>query len=151
MKRIGTRQIVPLCLAVLCGVFIYTGLTKYGFWDSVKKTPTPAFVPTIICTVMLVICLADVVFGLNKDGKASYFKDEFLIILAAAGIIACTFVLGMLPSLALFVILWLKLVEKSSWKTTAIILAIVMAIVIGVFVLWLKVHFPQGIILETLL
>lgn len=151
MKRIGTKQIVPLCLAVLCGVFIYTGLTKYGFWDSVKKTPTPAFVPTIVCTVMLVICLADVAFGLNKDGRASYYRDEFLIILAAVGIIACTFVLGMLPSLALFVVLWLKVVEKSNWKTTAIILAIVMAIVIGVFVLWLKVQFPQGIILETLL
>lgn len=151
MKRIGTKQIVPLCLAALCGVFIYTGLTKYGFWDSVKKSPTPAFVPTIICSVMLVICLADVAFGLSKDGKAQYYRDEFLIILAAAGIIACTFVIGMLPSLALFVVLWLKLVEKSDWKTIAIILVLVMAIVVGVFIVWLKVRFPQGMLLEALL
>lgn len=151
MKRIGTKQIVPLCLAALCGVFIYTGLAKYGFWDSVKKSPTPAFVPTIICSVMLVICLADVVFGLSKDGKARYYRDEFLIILAAAGIIACTFVIGMLPSLALFVVLWLRLVEKSNWKTIAIILVLVMAIVVGVFIVWLKVRFPQGMLLEALL
>ena len=32
-----------------------------------------------------------------------------------------------------------------------IILAIVMAIVVGVFVLWLKVRFPEGILFEMLL
>jgi len=145
VKRIGTKQIVPLCIAALCGVFIYTGLTKFGFWNSTKAEPTAAFVPTIICTILLVLCLAYVATSLGKDGRAVYHKEEFLIILAAAALIACILVLGMLPSLALFVVLWLKLVEKSSWKTTAIVLAIIMAIVIGVFVLWLKVQFPWGV------
>ena len=36
-------------------------------------------------------------------------------------------------------------------KLLALILAIVMAIVIGVFVLWLKVRFPEGILFEMLL
>lgn len=146
MKRFGTKQIVPLCLAVLCGVFIYTGLTKYGFWNTTKAEPTAAFVPTIICVILLALCLVSVVTSLGKDGKAEYHKDEFMIILAAVAVIASIFIIGMLPSLALFVVLWLKLVEKSSWKNTLLILAIVMAIVVGVFVLWLKVQFPWGLL-----
>ena len=66
-------------------------------------------------------------------------------------IILLTNVIGMLPTLALFVILWLKVLEKASWKTTLIILVIVMAIVIGVFVLWLGVRFPNGMILGKFL
>lgn len=146
MKRFGTKQIVPLCIAVLCGVFIYTGLTKYGFWDAKKAEPTAAFVPTIICVILLALCLASVVMSLGKDGKAQYHKDELMIILAAVAVIASIFVIGMLPSLALFVVLWLKLVEKSSWKSTLLVLVIVMAIVVGVFVLWLKVQFPWGLL-----
>ena len=52
--------------------------------------------------------------------------------------------------MAIFVVLWLKLLEKAPWKDTLIILAIVMAIVIGVFVVWLKVQFPEGLIFEML-
>ena len=58
--------------------------------------------------------------------------------------------IGMLPTMAIFVVLWLKLLEKAPWKDTLIILAIVMAIVIGVFVVWLKVQFPEGLIFEML-
>ena len=71
-------------------------------------------------------------------------------ILTAAAIIGCTYLIGMLPALGLFVVLWLKLVEHTPWKTTLIILAIVAALVIGVFVLWLGVRFPTGLIYEMI-
>ena len=45
----------------------------------------------------------------------------------------------------LFVILWLKVFEKTGWKETLIVLAVCMAISIGVFRLWLGVHFPMGL------
>ena len=56
----------------------------------------------------------------------------------------------MLPALGLFVLLWLKLVEHTPWKTTIIILAIVAALVIGVFVLWLGMRFPTGLIYDAI-
>ena len=46
--------------------------------------------------------------------------------------------------------LWLKLVEKTPWKTTIIILLFLMALVIGVFVLWLGVPFPEGLIMDLI-
>ena len=151
LKKFGTKQIVPLIVAAICLVFLITGLSKFGFWNEAQKSPTPAFVPSIICTLLIVICLATVFLSLkDESGKAKYDRDEFLVILTAAAIIGCTYLIGMLPALGLFVILWLKLVEHTPWKTTLIILAIVAAIVIGVFVLWLGVRFPNGLICDAI-
>lgn len=152
LKKIGTKQIVPLIVAAVCLVFLITGLNKFGFWNATQKSPTPAFVPSIICTLLIVICLITVALSLKEEsGKATYHRDEFLVILAAAGIICGTYLIGMLPALGLFVVLWLKLVEHTPWKTTLIILAIVAALVIGVFVLWLGVRFPNGMIYDMLM
>lgn len=150
LKKIGTKQIVPLIIAAICLVFLITGLNKFGFWNDAQKSPTPAFVPSIICVLLIAICLITVFTSLKKEGKAKYNRDEFLIILTAAAVIGCTYLIGMLPALGLFVVLWLKLVEKAPWKTTLIILAIVAAIVIGVFVLWLGVRFPTGLIYDAI-
>lgn len=150
LKKIGTKQIVPLVIAVICGIFLVTGLTKFGFWNATTKSPTPAFVPSIICTLLIAICLITVFTSLKKGGKAEYHWDEFLVILTAGAIIGCTYLIGMLPALGLFVLLWLKLVEHTPWKTTIIILAIVAALVIGVFVLWLGVRFPTGLIYDAI-
>lgn len=151
MKKFGTKQIVPLCIAAVCAVFLITGLRKFGFWNATQKSPTPAFVPSIICVLLIAICLITVLTSLKESGKAAYHREEFLVIGTAIAIIVCINVIGMLPTLGIFVVLWLKLLEKASWKTTLIILAIVMAIVVGVFVLWLGVRFPNGMILNAIL
>ena len=151
MRKFGTKQIVPLCIAAVCAVFLITGLQKFGFWNATQKSPTPAFVPSIICVLLIAICLITVFTSLKEDGKAVYHREEFLVIATAIAIIVLTNVIGMLPTLALFVVLWLKILEKASWKTTLIILVIVMAIVVGVFVLWLGVRFPNGMILGKFL
>ena len=150
MKKFGTKQIVPLIIAAICAVFLVNGLTKFGFWNATQKSPTAAFVPSIICVLLIAICLITVITSLKQDGKATYHKEEFLMILAAIAIIAGIYVFGMLPTLAVFVVLWLKVLEKAPWKTTIIILVIVMVIVIGVFVLWLGVRFPNGMIYNAI-
>ena len=150
MKRFGTKQIMPLVIMALSAVFIYSGLKKFGFWDA-SKGPTAAFVPTIVCVLLILLCAADFVKSLKDTSVVKYHKDEFLMILTGIALIAVTHFIGMLPTMALFVIAWLKLIEKAPWKHVFLILAIVMGIVIGVFVLWLKVQFPEGLILEMLL
>ena len=94
---------------------------------------------------------ADFVKSLKDTKVVKYYKDEFLMIATGLVLLGAIQVIGMLPALAIFVVLWLKIMEKAPWKDVIIILAIVMAIVIGVFVLWLKVRFPAGIIFDMLL
>ncbi len=152
MRKFGTKQIVPLCIAAVCAVFLKTGLDKFGFWDSKKLSPTAAFVPTIICALLIMICLVTVLASLKEDGRAKYHRDEFLVIdVAIAIILSSIYLLGMLPTLGVFVVLWLRLVEKTPWKTTIIILLIVAAIVLGVFSFWLGIRFPKGVILSTIM
>ena len=150
MKKIGTKQIVPLCIIAVCVVFLITGLQKFGFWNAKQKSPTAAFVPSIICVLLIVICVITIISSLKESGKAVYHRQEFLMIGTAVAIIAGIYLIGMLPTLAIFTVLWLKVLEKAPWKTTIIILVIVMAIVIGVFVLWLGVRFPQGMLYEMI-
>lgn len=150
MKKFGTKQVMPLLIIAVCAVFIFSGLNKFGFWDATKG-PTAAFVPTIVCVMLIALCLLDFVKSLKEDGHVKYYRDEFIMIIVGFLLLAAVHFVGMLPALAIFAVLWLKLMEKAPWKHILLILAIVMAIVIGVFVLWLGVRFPEGVILETLL
>jgi len=156
MKRISeffskrTMQIIPLLISAVCVLFITTGLSKYGFWDEVKG-PTAAFVPTIVCVMLLALCVMDFLKSFKDTKVVKYYKDEFLMIATGFIILLAIHFIGMLPALALFVVVWLKLVEKAPWKHILLILAIVMAIVVGVFVMWLKVRFPEGVLFEMLL
>lgn len=145
MKKIGSKQIVPLALAIFAVVFAVVGFTQLGFWHSVDG-PQPGFFPAIMAIVMFLACIASFVQSMKSEGKADYEKDELMVIAGGAGIIAGSAIIGLLPSCYLFVVLWLKVFEKSSWKATLIVLAVCMAISIGVFRIWLGVHFPMGLL-----
>ncbi len=144
-----SKQIIPLSSGLLALLFLYIGIAKYGFWD-VDKGPTKGFVPTIISVVLLAVSIL-AFFQSFRDKAPVYPKENYLVILSGLGIFALTFLIGMIPAIILYVILWLRVVEKTPWKQTLIVLATIMAIVYGVFVVWLGVPFPQGFILEALL
>ena len=150
MKKFGTKQVMPLLIIAVCALFVYSGLGKFGFWDSTKG-PTAAFVPTIVCVLLIALCVLDFLKSFKDTKPAKYHKDEFIMIATGFVLLAALHFLGMLPALAIFVVVWLKLMEKAPWKHIILILAIVMAIVIGVFVMWLHVRFPEGILFEMLL
>lgn len=149
MNKFGSKQIIPLAAAALAVVWIVVGLTEYGFWGGAKG-PTPGFVPIIVAAVMLGVSLLAFVQSFKED-KPVYPRANWLVILAGFAIFAGIFIIGMIPSVAIYVLVWLKLYEKCSWKNTLIVFAIIMAIVLGVFVFWLQVPFPTGALLEPIL
>ena len=57
MKKIGTKQIVPLVLAVFAVVFAVVGFTQLGFWEDVDG-PKPGFFPAIMAIVMFLASIA---------------------------------------------------------------------------------------------
>ena len=66
-------------------------------------------------------------------------------------IYAASMIFGFLPTLLVFYIFWLKVMEKLPVKTIVISTVIISAIVYGVFSVWLSVPFPEGLLLETIL
>lgn len=142
MKRLNSKQIIPICTGIFGLIFIYVGFTKLGFWDN---EPKPGFFPSIIAIVLVLASLIAFLQNLKEKEGTKYNKDEFLVIIGTLSIILGSFVLGLIPMVFLYLTLWLKFIEKSSWKAILIINIIMAIIVIGIFALWLQVRFPWGI------
>ena len=51
MKKFGTKQLIPLAMALMGIIFAWIGFTQLGFWD---KEPKAGFFPTIIAIVMVI-------------------------------------------------------------------------------------------------
>jgi len=94
---------------------------------------------------MIVTSIVSFFQSIKESGKAEYKPDELLVVAAGIGIFVATFIIGLVPTLFAYLILWLKLIEKSSWKVTIIVLAVVAFISLGVFGAWLGVQFPMGV------
>lgn len=142
--KFGTKQIVPLLLAAIGVLFAVIGLTQLGFWKETDG-PQPGFFPSIMAVVMVVTSIASFVMSLKDEEQPKYDRDELMVLGGMAGIIAGSLIIGMIPSLILFVILWLRFFQKAPWKETLIVLAVCMAIALGVFRQWLGVQFPWGV------
>lgn len=142
-KTFNSRAVIPLVTAVIAVIFIYVGLTQYGFWNS---QPQPGFFPIIIAVALLAtstICLVQTLMD-AKSGAVKYNKNELLVIVGGAGIIAGTFIIGLIASCLLYLFLWLRFVERAPWKHVLII-ELVVGGIISVFVFWLQVQFPMGL------
>lgn len=144
MKRVRTKQMIPLFMAGFAVVFGWVGVFKLGFWKPAQG-PAPGFFPSIMAVVMFLTSILAFIQSFKEDRTVKYERQELLVIASGAGIILATFLIGLVGSCFLYIILWLKVFEKASWKDTLIILAVVAFIVIGVFGLWLGIQFPLGL------
>lgn len=143
--KFGTKQIVPLLLTAVGLLFAVVGLTQLGFWKA-SDGPQPGFFPSIMAVVMILASVASFFMSLKEEDQPEYHRDELMVLAGMAGIIAGSLIIGMIPTLILFVVLWLKLFQKAPWKDTIIVLAVCLAITLGVFWLWLGVQFPWGLL-----
>lgn len=144
MTKLKVKNLIPLLFVVMGLVFAILGFTQLGFWSDVDG-PKPGFFPSIIAIVMVFTGLIAFIQSFKEEDKAQYNAQEFLAMAGGLGIFAATFIIGLVPTIILYIILWLKLVEKASWKVILIVLAIACFITIGVFGIWLGIQFPKGI------
>ncbi len=147
--KIPTKVIVPVVTCAIGILFASIAFGQYGFWDSVAMKPTKGFFPGIISIGLIALSVLAFINGL-KSPTAEFRLINWYVPLAVLLIIAATYVIGMIPSLLIFVFLWLKVYEKQSWTTTIIAILIVSFIVIGCFRIWLDIQFPIGFIGELI-
>ena len=147
MKNFCSRQIAALGLATFAALFAVVGFGDLGFWDEVNG-PGPGFFPAIMAVLMLVMSIVAFLQSFRETGAIEYTRDELLVVGCGIALTALAFVIGLIPACALFVLWWMKILEKESWKNTIIVLAICMAIAFGVFQEWLGVDFPLGVFEE---
>jgi len=144
-----TKMIIPLVSLALGVVWIIYGLSHHGFWHPVKG-PVVGFVPILVAAMLVVISIAGLIQSFKEKDEPGRMEN-WTIVLAAAAVFSLTFLFGLIVSLMAFVFVWLKIYEKASWKHTITVLIIAFGIVFGAFVVWLRVPFPRGIIVEAIL
>ena len=143
MKKFGSKQLIPIAMALMGVVFAVVGFTQLRFWD---KEPKAGFFPSIIAVVMVISSVAAFFQTLKEEDQPKYNKDELMVIAGGAAVIAGSFIVGMIPMIFLFVLFWLTVIEKGTPILHIVIIeAIVAVIVLGVFAGWLQVQFPWGL------
>lgn len=149
LKKINVKTIIPIVTGLFASMFVFLGLTKYGFWDPLRG-PMSGFYPVIIGTVLLLVSLLAIVESF-KEEKPDLPAKDWLVPLAVVMILAATYVIGLIASLLVFLVVWIRWVEKFPWKTTILTTILVGGIAVGVFSIWLGVPFPKGLLFEALL
>lgn len=142
-KKLTTRILVPIIMFLFGAVFTYLGVTQYGFWD---HEPKPGFFPVIFGTVLMVASVLTFFQVVKETEPVTYHIGEVQVMLGALLLIVGSLVIGMIPMIFVYLFVWLKIIEKTPFGTCLIIMAIVGAIVIGIFVIWLQVQFPWGLL-----
>lgn len=144
MKRITGKQFIPIFGALFSLIFMIVGFLKLGFWSDIDG-PMPGFFPAIMAVVMFIASILALLQSFREDKDVNYNKGELLVIGAGISIFVSSFIIGLLPTIFIYTVLWLKLFEKENWKNVFIVLIVIAIIAIGVFNLWLGVQFPVGL------
>ena len=146
--RINTRALIPVITFSLGLLWFAYGLTNYGWWG--KNGPASGFFPAIIGVLLLGVSIIAFIDGI-KNAPPEYLKASYHPLFAAVGTIGAAMIIGFFPALMLYILGWLKLYEKYGWKKSLSISIITTASCYGIFVMWLQVPFPAGLIFDRLL
>lgn len=149
MKKISFTTIFSIATALVGGIFLYLAIFDVGFWDPVKG-PLGGFYPALASCVLIPVCLVSAVQSLKQE-SSPFNRDDLKVALGAGVTIALFKVIGMIASIALFLFLWVRIVEKRSWLFCAKFTVIIAGIAWLVFDFWLNVKFPTGMIFDLLL
>jgi hypothetical protein len=134
-------MIVPV-LSLIAGAYWLIRGFDYGFW--VRKGPGPGFLPVIAGAVVVVCAIVIIIANIRDKNHLHFTRKVFVPVLAMLGLGLGCYVIGMIMSIALFLVLWLKIAEKRSTVETLLISVITTATLYGIFVFWLSVPMPKG-------
>lgn len=137
---------------------IYTTISAYRLGLGSFRQPGPGFIfflMALLLTLLSAVDLGTTFIGKSKGGKENPDEPLWLrvrwrkILLIIAGMSVYIYVfnfLGFLLSTFLLLIFLFKAVEPTKWWVSILASFITMLLSYGIFGLWLKVPFPQGIL-----
>jgi hypothetical protein len=130
-------------LSIIMGLYWIKGGVSYGFW--VRRGPGGGFLPVIAGIMAILFCIA-ALWADRKDKSPSGFSwKAFLPAGALLGMVILSYVLGMIISMAIYIFVWLKFVEKHTLKNSLSIGVGTAAVLYVIFVFWLRVPLPLGV------
>jgi hypothetical protein len=130
-------------LSIIVGLYWIKGGFSYGFW--VRRGPGGGFLP-VIAGIMAVLFCVTALWADRKDKSPSRFNwRAFIPAAALLGMVLLSYVLGMILSMAIYIFVWLKFIEKHTAKSAVSIGIGTSAVIYLIFVFWLRVPLPLGL------
>lgn len=149
MRKVNTKILIPIITAIISIIFIYLGLTEFGFWQN-GKGPMGGFYPTLVGVALFIVSVLAFIQAL-KEKPPEFPKANWIVALSVILILFSSYLIGMIPSILLYILIWVRYVEKYSWLTTIKSMIIISGLIFGIFVLWLGVPLPKGLLFEAIL
>ena len=154
--------IIEILMMIAALVWIVLGFTEYGF--TANGGPGGGFFPVIAGFIVLLLCALDIVNriaakepinGTMKTPQQkeclmlsfipSRLRPLFVLAYGFMGIILLN-LFGILIAGVLTCGIWLKFISKKNILQTIAISCLTTGVLYGIFVIWLRVPFPRGIL-----
>lgn len=137
------RKIFPV-FAIVLGLFWVVMAFDYGLW--VRRGPGGGFFPLIGGAITAVFSLFYLVMEIRNPQPGSVDRKFIYPILAVLGVLLCSYLIGLLPSMLLYIFLWLWRYEKFSARYSCCVSGGTILVMYAVFVYWLTVPLPRGML-----
>lgn len=130
-------------------LFIIMGVNDYGLWKGISISG--GFMPLFVGTLIILFSVALLIAKFRRKEKAEKIDPKaFIPVGAMLLILVLNWLIGLMGACVVMSLLWLRFVEKYSWKTSIITTICIFAATYGIFKLWLNVPFPTGLLGEIL-
>lgn len=143
--------VITLVFFIIAGYWLQQGIFVYGFYT--EGQPGGGFIPVLFSAMIIVfstILLVRTLKGSIKQKCNEMVEQKSLAPLIPAGIaVVAIFAieyLGIIVTVFLMAFSWMHWLNNSSMISSLIISVIVTLFIYAIFVLWLRVPFPRGIL-----
>ena len=140
-------RIIEIIMMIAGAVWAYYGLFEYGF--TANGGPGSGFFPVIAGVVVVLLCALDIFNRISACLMLTFIPSQlrplFVLAYGFMGIILLN-LFGILIAGVLTCGIWLKFISKKNIVQSLAVACITTGVLYGVFVIWLRVPFPRGIL-----
>ena len=131
-----------------CGLFAVLWIaTALGLPYMGEYAPGSGFLPLWLGVCLLVLSTIHVASCLRAPAVAVPVGNGRKVVAVLLGLVVCVAVIepvGFVVAVGTYLLFLLRIVEREPWRTSIGVSVVVVAVLFGLFRLWLKVPLPKG-------
>ena len=145
-EQIFMRQSFYIGVILAAAYWLYGGIAIHGVWARARLGS--GFMPALTGLMALTCSIYMLIMNKNAiaEKKGAFDIKALLPIASLALTIGLSYIIGLILSLLLFIFLWFRLYEKIPCRKSAIVSIITCGIIYAIFIHWLMLPFPKGIL-----
>lgn len=133
-----------LILVIFAGMYWIVSGLEYGLW--VRKGPGGGFMPLVAGIATILCAIWTLIAARNETVPPELVSWHALLPIGGlVGVVASSYVVGLIPAIAIFIVLWLKAVEHHPLQFSLITGLSSAGLLYLIFGVWLQVPFPLGL------